>query len=98
MGSSRARAGGLAAADEGDDLDAVALGQGLGVVGLFRHDVAVALDRHPRRVELHALEQAADRAPLGHLQRVAVDLHAHARKVPERVANVSWLGGYSISR
>ena len=56
---------GSAAADEVDDLDAVALADEFGVVAGARHDLEVALDRDLPRIEAAVGEQLRHRQPAG---------------------------------
>ena len=51
----------VAAADELDDLQPVALGQPDRPVGRARHDLEIAFDRHLGRVEREVPEQLVDR-------------------------------------
>src|SRR5687767_8678074 len=75
------------AADEVDDLDAIAGDERMRVVGAAQHDVLVDLDRNASRGEAERREQGRDSRRLGEIVRFAVDGQLHGWSVPRpRVA------------
>ena len=66
-----------AAADEGDDLDTVAVGQGVFVVPGRRHDGAVDLDGDAAAVVAEALQKLGRRQGAGQRAALAVDREDH---------------------
>ena len=77
-GSSSAAGAGRsrAAADEGDDLDLVAVGERRLGPGPAGDDVLVAFDRHARRVDAHGRQQAGNRGAARRGTRLSVDRQA----------------------
>src|SRR5262249_44804059 len=66
----------LAAPDELDDLELVALGEGDRRIGGFRNDLAVALDGHAGRRDAKLFEEPGNGGACREPQRLAVDLNS----------------------